>query len=908
MPPDAAAQTESCPVPDTFRCATLRDGSPCLGTLGKSSPSTVLLDCRMSSAISPQGRTDGRPRADAARFGRFELRSIERQLLDGGRQVAIGARAFDVLQLLIERRDRVVSKAELLDAVWPGLFVEENNLTVQVSALRKILGPQAIATIPGRGYRFVVQLHGDATPPPETAALPFTSGVAGLPVDLPGLVGRQQDLAALAALLRVNRLVTVIGAGGIGKTRLVQWTLRAAERRAAAWVELSACVEASQLPAAIARASGVQLGAGEPVQGLVAALASHNMLLALDNAEHMVADVAAVVQALQQGAPALRMLVTSQAPLRLQGEALLRLDALSLPVAGANVEAGMQSGAVALFVQRAQAARPNFALDEGNVAAVIDLCRRLDGMPLALELAAARMGALGIHELAQLLDARLRILRRDQRGAPARHQTLHAALDWSHALLAETEKRVFRHLSVFVGQFTLEAARRAASDDAVDEWAVIDALGVLVDRSLVAVEHGEPTRYRMLDTPRLYALERLAAAGEAEARRQRHAKVTQQMFEQADARYLDGLQPVDTWRDVVSFEVDDGLTAWRWALEHDDLDCALSLTARLDSALASLNAPRSQRRVLWDSTIPWIDSQMVSLEVRERWLRGVVSFGPPYAADPRWTDRLWAVADAQQARPDQRAAYVSLRYAMRPLTALAPVGRQQQAKVRAAIETMRMLEDPKWPAVVRGLRARAEGEVCRHQGEYTAAVEWFERTAALAREAGDTRGAHSGRTGAIDTKLIAGRFDDAVEDSTALIAALRDTSDEATLALAMLNMCTALVATRRGVEARAVMREVWLQAERFSFIDGLTDLLALLLAIEGDAAGAARLLGSRLAQSGGKPLPRQVTEQRAVDEAEQIIRRSLGDAQAEALLQSGIAMTSQQIRRMIEIETPTGGH
>lgn len=840
----------------------------------------------MASAGKPEGET----LAAAVRFGRFELRPVERQLLEDDRPATLGSRAFDVLQALVERRGRIVSKNELLEIAWPGLVVEENNLTVQVSALRKLLGPQAIATIPGRGYAFAVPLRGEA------AAAAAAASVPALALPLPALLGRDRDLATLQALLAEHRLVSVIGSGGIGKTRLAQWALRLSGHSDAAWVELATCTEAAQLPAAAAHAAGVQLGAGEPGQALAAALAGREMLLALDNAEHLLTDVAAMVEALLQGAPGVRLLVTSQAPLHLPREAVLRLDTLAVPAAGTGFAEAAQSGAVALFVRSAQAARPGFALEAGNVAAVIDLCRRLDGMPLALELAAARMGSFGVQELARMLDARLRTLKHGERGAPPRQQTLHAALDWSYGLLAEAEQRVFNRLGVFVGRFTLDGVRRVASDDSLDEWSAIDILGTLVDRSLVMVEHGEPTRYRLLDTPRLYALERLAAAEELEATRQRHAHAMRLHFEQADARYFDGRQSIDSWIEDLAADLDDGFAAWHWATEHD-LDSALSLAACIDMAM--VNAPGSRRKGLWNTTMQWFDHASVTTAVSERWLSGLIAFGRRQTVDAVWCERLHALAVTQAARGDAERAYVALAWVLMNFGFRGQALADAQAQADDAIARMRALELPTWPPALRYLRMRAESECLVMQGHYAECIDWLRHAVALAQEAGSSRGANSARVGLMDAELAAGLIDEALHDAQIAVDALRGSPAESTLACALINQASALIASGQFVQARDIARESWPRAERFELIGEWTDVLAWMLALEGHCEAAARLLGSRQAEAPGKILPRQINEQRAVARAEALARNSLGDERTDAWLKSGVALSAKQVLRLV---------
>ncbi|MCA0243450.1 MAG: helix-turn-helix transcriptional regulator [Proteobacteria bacterium] len=449
------------------------------------------------------------------RFEQFEVHPAARRLLVEGQPALLGARAFDVLVALIERRGRVVTRDELLDAAWPGLVVEENNLRVQISALRKLLGPRLIATVTGRGYQFTGRLDtGAAAPLPPQA-------------DSGALIGRDAELDALQGLLQRHRLVTVVGAGGVGKTRLAQaWAARqAAAGSACRWVELAGVDGAQPLPQALAAA--LALPALEatlpPAQALARVLPPDCEWLVLDNAEHLAEAVAGVVRTLLDAAPQLRLLVTSQVPLRLPPEQVLRLAGLDVPEQPPTLADAWQPGALALFAERARAADPAFEIDEGNVERVAEICRRLDGVPLAIELAAARVPTLGLQALAAALDERLQLLAGGgPRAAPARQRTLRAALDWSVGLLDAPARRLLAVLPSLGTSFTLAQAQAQAvvAGAGIDGWAVVDALAALVDGSLVIADHGEPTRYRLPETTRLYAASLAAgaqAAGDADA-------------------------------------------------------------------------------------------------------------------------------------------------------------------------------------------------------------------------------------------------------------------------------------------------------------------------------------------------------------------------------------------------------
>ena len=354
-----------------------------------------------------------------------------------------------------------------------------------------------------------------------------------------GLFGRETDLAALHPLLDAHRLVTLLGAGGIGKTALALAVAHEQAGRHAdgvKWVDLTTLTSPRSLVSSLAVAVGVAL-ATETAQALAQALAASRMLIVLDNCEHVAADLALLLAPLLTSAPEVSWLATSQEALALPGEHAYRLQGLAVPPTGASLDEALSFGAFRLLEERARQVDQRFSIDGPELEAAIDICHQLDGIALAIEMAAARLPALGVHAVRANLDQRLRWLSNRNRSAPTRQQTLRTTLDWSHSLLNAAEQRTLRRLAAFAGSFTLELVQQVVPDEDLDEWSMLDAICALADRSLVRVESTQPVRYRLLESMRFFAIERLAEAGEADAIAARHAAVLSALAHQLLAAY-----------------------------------------------------------------------------------------------------------------------------------------------------------------------------------------------------------------------------------------------------------------------------------------------------------------------------------------------------------------------------------
>ncbi|MHB8816092.1 MAG: ATP-binding protein [Steroidobacteraceae bacterium] len=513
-------------------------------------------------------------------FGRFRLFTRQRELRLGDIPVPLGSRAFDVLLILVEAEGELVTKEELLARVWPGAVVEESNIQVQVSTLRKALGEDRnlILTVPLRGYRFtgevrVLDAEGRAPQPADPGPQAPRSRPTNLPAPVSDFIGRETELRELRELVRQSRLVTLVGTGGIGKTRLGLEAARATleEFPDGVWLaELAPLTDPDLVASAINTALGLQSGAGRwTSERLAAALRGRRLLLVLDNCEHLIGAAAREAETLLRAVPGARILATSQEPLGLDGECTYRLSPLEFPAEEtAELAATLRHDAVRLFVARARAADPHFDLSARNAATIATICRRLDGIPLAIELAAARAAALGIEGLARRLDLRFHVLTGGRRTALPRHQTLRATLDWSHRLLAEPDRIVLRRLSVFAGSFSLEAAASVVADSALPEWEVIGRIAELVDKSLVVADvAGRERRYRLLETTHAYAMEKLADSGEFGSLARLHALHFRDHARSALALWEE--TPSVQWLEAQAPEIDNIRVALDWAFGAD---------------------------------------------------------------------------------------------------------------------------------------------------------------------------------------------------------------------------------------------------------------------------------------------------------------------------------------------------
>jgi non-specific serine/threonine protein kinase len=506
----------------------------------------------------------------AYRFGRFELQPDERRLLVAGTPVRLGRHAFDLLTVLVERSGHLVTKGHLLERVWPKLVVEENTLQAHVSTLRKILGAEAIATISGQGYRFTPEV----TKVDATETSPSAPPIHNLPQQLTSFVGRENEIAEVKHLLGATRLLTLTGTGGCGKTRLA---MQVAADRAEAYpdglwlVEFAAVADPGLVPQTVGNVLGIKEQPGKDLtQTMTEYLAPRHLLLVLDNAEHVLGACAQLADALLRGCARLVIVITSRERLGIAGELTFRVPSLSVPdpKRDATPEQVLPYESARLFVERARLQRPHFTVTAENAPALASICHRLDGIPLAIELAAPRVRSMSVEEVSRRLDQRFGLLTGGSRTALPRHRTLRSLIDWSYDLLSDAEKAALRRVSVFAGGWTLEAAEHVCIGEGVDARDVLDLLTSLVDKSLlVADERDGATRYGLLETVRHYSLDQLRESGEEAHTRRRHLGYFVTMVETAEAPMKGAEQPM--WLSRLDTEHDNVRAALTWACGVD---------------------------------------------------------------------------------------------------------------------------------------------------------------------------------------------------------------------------------------------------------------------------------------------------------------------------------------------------
>ncbi len=550
----------------------------------------------------------------ALTFGPFRLIPSQRVLLEGGKTCRLGSRAMEILLALVERAGQTVTKQDLLARAWPDTFVDDANLRVHVAALRKVLsdghdGTRYIANVMGRGYCFVAPISQDG-PAPQPAAPSHAAVRHNLPALLTRVLGRADAIEAVALQVSMRRCVTITGPGGIGKTTVA---IAAAEKLLPVYddgvwfIDLAVISDRQLIAFAIASVLEFAVATANPDASLAAFLSDKRMLLVLDNCEHMVDAVAPLLETLLRRAPNVSCLVTSREALRAEGEWVYRLRPIETPPETDTLTAAeaLRFGAVQLFVERASESMDGFALSDADAPIVADICRHLDGLPLAIELAAARIDMFGLRGLAAVLNDHFLLHSPGHRTAQPRQQSLLAALEWSYRLLSPVEQTILHRLAVFRADFTLDAATEVAAGDGISVEQIYAGMLTLSAKSLVTTDvSGEaPQHYhRLLHVTRAFVALRLGESPERGRVVRRHAEYLCRLLVRAESDWetMERRQ----WLAVYGRVIDDVRAALDWAFSPDG-DAAIGV------ALTAWSLPLGYQLSLIDELRVWVERALL---------------------------------------------------------------------------------------------------------------------------------------------------------------------------------------------------------------------------------------------------------------------------------------------------------
>lgn len=512
-------------------------------------------------------------------FGPFQMRPAARILEKAGRRIPVGDRAFDILSVLVQRNNAVVTVADIKEVVWRNVHVEDGVIRVHIAALRKIVGSQSIKNIAGRGYCFSGEITIQGSQPSPDI---FYRDKLRKPPNFPlRLIGRDQLVEQVVARLQDSRFVTIVGPGGVGKTTLslvVSRELRSRFDDAVCFVDLSPLGDAGLVTSTIASCLGLSVASDDPAATLLKFIRDKSLLVVIDNCEHVIEGTAPIVEQIYAAAPDVHILATSREPLRVAGEHLLRVGPLDVPPSDvpASIADIKRFSAMELFVERAMAAGAYAPVNDDDAALLGDICRKVDGLPLAIELAAARCDTYSLLELHAALDDRVKLLWKGRRTAPSRHQTLDALIDWSFNLLQPGEQSVLAAISTFQGAFRLRAAEAVAGPLCEGVCDIREAFQHLVTTSLVAVDStGPEPRYRLLDATRAYASLKLENASFRIDTKQRYLRYLLKAVREADEAWRS--QSPETWIAAHGAYIYDVRSALTWAFsEHASEDDTLA--------------------------------------------------------------------------------------------------------------------------------------------------------------------------------------------------------------------------------------------------------------------------------------------------------------------------------------------
>jgi predicted ATPase/DNA-binding winged helix-turn-helix (wHTH) protein len=829
-------------------------------------------------------------------FGQFTLDPAERKLSTAGAPVRLGSTDFRLLQALVENAGAVVAKDDLVTRVWGRKAVDDNVLYVHMNTLRRTLGEDWIITKPGRGYRFVAPVrHNEIRTPAPRDGQPMGNLPAIGLVDAEEcparLIGRSRQLRKVSGLLARSRLVTLTGPGGVGKTRLALQAARDVAPRFSdgVWlVELAALHDPDLVPGAVAGALGVQVGGNATaIDTLTRWLAYRSLLVVLDNCEQLLGASAQLAEALLGAAPDLRILATSREALSCSGERVLEVPPLELPREGKKrtPDAIRKAAALELFVERARSSDSHFRIGDGELALAARICRRVDGLPLAIEMVAGWAGALGLETLDSKLDGPLHAWLRARSTAPPRHSTLRATLEWSHGLLSQMEKAVLCRLAVFAGRFSMEAAEAVAGDAAIPRGKVFEIVLGLIRKSMIAVVPGSGAqRYRLLETTRVFMREILEASADAEVTRRLHAQYVLHVLEKAKSESETTSDAV--WHERYRLVLDDVRSALEWSMDKDS-DDAVALAGASWPLWRELSLRSEGQRRLGEAAATLRRDTPPALEARLRrgladmWCRNA-------AAKTSYLEIRRAVALYRKLgdRPELGCALTELAFALLLL------GRIEEAE-KAILEALSLLETAGRP---RTLATAYSTQLCIEAtlGRFELARTAGEKAAHLCEMTGAERSRGVVAGNLIELSIECGDLDEAVAAARRVAHQIMDTShsDDRGFVLGLLTAALTAQgdlngALEAGREAAPLLRDS-------GVLFWLFDHLALRAALAGRARDAAHIAGYADAVHETFGRPREPMGRRAVDRLDALLQDAISDRQITELRRIGAQMTEDQ--------------
>ncbi len=704
-----------------------------------------------------------------------------------------------------------------------------------------------------------------------------------LPLQLTSFVGREDEIDAVKSLLDTHRLVTLVGTGGVGKTRLalqVGADLLDHHEEGVWFIELAPLSDGTLILDELAPLFGVQATPDRPLfDALLSALRAKDALLIIDNCEHLVDPAAEIIEKLLRGCPDIRVLATSREALKIAGETVHRVSSLD------------EHAAVTLFADRANAASDSFQLTDANKATVAKICRRLDGIALAIELAAARVRAVDIEELFARLDERFRILTGGNRTALPRQQTMRALIDWSYDLLAPAEQALFRRVAVFAGGFTMDAATAVCADDDLQSWEILDLLTSLVDKSLVVAEINETAasagklRYRLLESTRQYAAEKLEGSGERDRLRSQHAKFFLKAAQRAEKAW--STTPTRTWLPPLEAEIDNFRAALDWALaEKNEIATGAALAAALWAYWLEIGTSTEGRKYLEAALA---EREMLAPEtVAALWLaHSTMTFHS-------WPTMLDSATRARELCESLKDRSGEMRAVLAQGEALTRLGTLTQAneKLNAALQYFKEAGEQRWAYYTLSSLARN----AMWGGDVALAQQRYDQILAAARAQGDDRQISVVLVNSAECEFYVGNLQRAIELGREVLARDRNRRDISSLCFALANLSAYLIASGHIDEAHSLANEALRRAADVQLpvlIVCSLQHLAAVAALRGDHERASLLLGYTN-KGFSAALPREDTEKREYNWIVATLQNALGETRLNDLLQRGETLSEEQ--------------